>query len=123
MRDLFDQMTLSASGRYLSFLDSIRTQTEIAMHQGPISETVRNEAISAGQEVARSYLSVEQAYINEDTMSVARHAHASALSDLGAIPSVISDRFADFIFSASYYTTRMIAAQVERDVMAMAQYL
>lgn len=108
--------------RYSAFLNILRSQADTVFRRGPIDETLRQEAISVAQGAARSFLNLEQAFINEDTAEVARSAHSAALSDLGLPDTGIDDRFGEFVFQSAYYVTRIIAAQAERDVMTMAQH-
>lgn len=106
--------------RYEGFTALLRGQSELVLRRGATDGMLRDAALSQGRDAARGFVSFEHAQLNEDTQTVAVDAHDRALRDLGARASAIPDRFADFIFSASLYTSQMIAAQVERDVMTMA---
>jgi len=117
------EMASAAVDRYANFLDVLRAQSDSVFRRGPTDETLRNEALAVAQGAARSFLGSEQGQINEDTAEVARRAYSDALADLGAPDDVIEDRFAEFIFSSTYYVTRMLAAQAERDIMTMAQHI
>jgi hypothetical protein len=123
MHDLFTEKASAATERYSAFLDVLRSQSDLAMRRDPLNEVYRQEAAITARESARSFLSMQQAWLNDDTAEVARHAHARALSDLELSPRTIDDRFAHFIFSAALYTTQLLSAQVERDVTAMSQHL
>ncbi len=118
---IYTEMAERAVSRYEFFLDVLRSQADIVMRRGPLNEGFRSEAIATSQDSARAFLSAEQAQLNDDTANTARSAHARALTDLELSPSVIEDRFADFIFQSSFYTTRLLAAQAERDIAALSQ--
>lgn len=114
-----------AVDRYGRLLSTLRSQADLVFRRGPTNEVLRQEALAVAQDAARSFLSVEHAQINEDTADLARDAYSAAMSDLGLSDDDLSglERFGEFIFSASYYVSRILAAQVERDVMAMAQHI
>lgn len=116
------EMSEQAVARYAAFLNVLRSQAETVFRRGPTDEELRNEAIAIARGAAKSYLSAEQAQLNEDTADIARSAYKQALSDLGLPDATIENRFADFIFSAVYYVTCIFASQAERDVMTMAQH-
>lgn len=124
MNHHFTERAEKAVERYGYLLNILRSQAEIVGRRGGIGmDDGREEAVSVSQGAARTFLSTEQGLINDDTAEVARRAYSAALSDLGLPDAVIEDRFAEFIFSAAQYTTRIIAAQAERDVMTMAQHI
>lgn len=114
-----------AVDRYGNFLNILRSQAETVFRRGPTDENLRQEALSVAQDAARAFLSAEQGQINDDTADIARSAYSAAMSDLALSHDDFAglDRFADFIFSASYYVSRILAAQAERDIMAMAQHI
>ena len=120
----FSQMAERAVVRYGYFLDILRSQADVAFRRPGIDMSRgREQAVSTASEAARSFLATEQGQLNDDTAEVFRHAHSAALSDLGLSDETVEDRFAEYIFSAAAYVTRIIAGQVERDVMAMAQHI
>jgi hypothetical protein len=121
----FTDRAARAVDRYGNFLNILRSQADTVFRRGPTDENLRQEALSVAQEAARSFLSIEQAQINDDTADVARSAYSAAMSDLALSNNDFAglDRFADFIFSASYYVSRILAAQAERDIIAMAQHI
>lgn len=121
--DTFSEMASQSVARYSAFLDFLRAQSDLAVRRDPTSETVRNETISVMRERARAFISLEQAHLNEDVMTIARRAHDQAVTDLELSPRVIDDRFANFIFQMVLYTTQQLAAQVERDVVTVSRYL
>lgn len=116
-------MASLAQGRYAAFLDFLRAQAEQSNRRDPTSEEVRNDIERVVRDRAREYLGLEQAYLNDDTLTVARRAHETAMSDLGLPQGIIADRFADFIYRASRFTAQLLAAQAERDVVAVAKHL
>ena len=111
--------------RYGHFLNILRSQADTVFRRGPTDETLRQEALSVAQGAARAYLNNEHAQINEDTAEVAREAYKRALSDVGVSDDTLEgmNHFGDFIFTAAYYVSRLLAAQSERDVMSMAQHI
>lgn len=114
-------MAQRAVTRYQGFTALLRGQTDLVMRRGPTDASLRDEAFHRGGDAARAFVNAEHAQLNDDTQTVATAAHKQALTDLGARQRTIPDRFAEFIFSASLYTARLLAAQAERDVMSMAQ--
>lgn len=121
----FTQRAARAVERYGYFLNVLRSQADTVFRRGPTDETLRQEALSVAQGAARAYLNSEHAQINDDTAEVARSAYAQAMSDMGLTDESFDGfvRFGDFIFTASYYVSRLLAAQGERDVMSMAQHI
>ena len=116
-------MSSLSQGRYSSYLDFLRSLVEQAGRRDITSENVRNDIARTARDRAREFLALEQAYLNEDTAEVARRAHASAQSDLELPQGSIDDRFADFIYRSALYTTQLLAAQAERDVIAVERHL
>lgn len=116
------EMAERAVGRYQGFTALLQGQAETVFRRGPTDESLRSDAFHTGLEAARAFASTEHAQLNDDTQKVAVAAHGAAIRDLGGNERTIPDRFAEFIFSASLYTARLLAAQTERDVMAMAQH-
>lgn len=121
MIEQLSEMAERSVARYAGLLARLSDQAQTVIRRGSTDETLRSEAFHRGGDAARSFVSFEQANLNDDTQTVAIAAHERALSDLGASPRTIPDRFGEFIFTAALYTTRLLAAQAERDVMAMAQ--
>lgn len=114
----------AAVDRYGAFLSILRSQAETVFRRGPTDEGLRNEALTVAQEAARGFLGTEQGFVNDDTADIARAAYDAARNDLG-LPDDNREglnQFAEFIFASAYYVTRILAAQAERDVMAMAQH-
>lgn len=117
-------MASLAQSRYASYLDFLRAQSEQANRRDPTSEEVRLDIERVCRDRAREYLGLEQAYLNDDTLTVAQRAHETAMRDLGLPESTpIADRFADFIYRAARFTTQLLAAQAERDVVAVARHI
>lgn len=123
MNHRFTEMAAAGVDRYAGFLTTLRGQSELVFRRGPTNEELRLEALSVAQGAARSFLGLEQAWLNEDSADVARSAHSAALTDLGLDDTGIEDRFADFIFSSAAYVSRILAAQAERDIMTMVQHI
>lgn len=124
IHDFTDRAARSVE-RYGYFLNILRSQADTVFRRGPTDETLRQEALAVAQGAARAYLNSEHAVINDDTADIARSAYSAAMSDLGLSDDSFEGltRFADFIFTASYYVSRLLAAQAERDVMSMAQHI
>lgn len=120
MHTRFTQLAGQAVGRYVTFTELLRGQADMALRRGPVNEKVRQETNSVAREAARSYASLEHAYLNDHTADIARAAHDQAIEDLGLKPRDMPDRLAEFIFSAAAYTAQLIAAQAERDTVAVA---
>lgn len=125
MSQFFTERADAAVERYGYLLNILRSQADTVFRRGPTDGQVRDEAESVSLGAARAFLGTEQAEINEDSAEVARRAYSAALGDLGLSHDDFDglDRFGDFIFSAARYTTRIIAAQTERDVMTVAQHI
>lgn len=109
--------------RYDGFLASLRGEADLLFRRGSLIESVRDEIFHRSLELARTFSAREQAELNDDAQTVAIDAHERALTELGARSETIPDRFAEFIFSAALYSTRLIAAQAERDVMSLMQHI
>jgi hypothetical protein len=123
MSQFFTERAEAAVVRYGYFLDVLRSQADVVFRRGPTDGRARDEAVAVAQDAARAFLSTEQGQVNDDSAEVARRAHSAALSDLGLSDAPLEDRFGEFVFSAAYYTSRVIAGQAERDVMTMAQHI
>lgn len=123
MQHEFTAVATSAVERYTDFLTLLRGQADVAFRRGAALGSPREEAVNVAQDAARRFLGLEQAQLNEDTADIARAAHSAAQRDLAVSETTIDDRFGDFIFSAAAYTGRMLASQIERDVMTMAQHI
>lgn len=123
MNLLFTEKAEAAVERYGYFLNILRSQADTVFRRGASDGTARDEAESVSLGAARSFLTTEQAFINDDSAEVARRAHEAAQRDLGASGKDELDRFGEFVFSAARYTTRIIAAQTERDVMTAVQHM
>ncbi len=125
MSPFFTERAEAAVDRYGYLLNILRGQSEVVFRRGATDGQLREDAVSVSQDAARAFLGTEQAEINEDSAEVARRAYSAALSDLGLKFDDFEDlnRFGEFIFSAASYVTRIIAAQAERDVMAVAQHI
>lgn len=123
MIDQFSERVEAAVARYGYFLDILRSQNDVVFRRGPTDGQAREEAVHVAQDAARAFLSTEQGHLNDDSADIARSAYSAALSDLALSDAPLEDRFGDFIFSAAYYTSRVVAAQAERDVMTMAQHI
>jgi hypothetical protein len=124
IHDLTDRASRAVE-RYGAFLNTLRSQADLVFRRGPTNEGLRQEALAVAQDAARAFLNTEHAIINDDTADIARDAYSAAMSDLGLSHDSFAglDRFGDFIFTASYYVSRILAAQAERDVVAMAQHI
>lgn len=121
----FTERATKAVDRYANFLNVLRSQADLVFRRGPTDETLRRDALSTAQGAARAYIDAEHAQINEDSADVARAAYNQVRDDM-RLPEdgfAALDRLGDFIFSAAYYTSRLLAAQAERDVMSMAQHI
>jgi hypothetical protein len=116
------EMAERAVQRYQGFTAQLVGQAEVVFRRGATDESLRSDAFHTALDAARAFVCAEQAQLNDDTQMIAIAAHERAMTDLEAKQRTIPDRFADFIFSAALYTARIIAAQVDRDVMAMAQH-
>jgi hypothetical protein len=121
----FTDRAARAVERYGAFLSILRSQADTVFRRGPTDEQLRLEALAVAQDAARAFLGSEQGQINDDTASVALSAYKAAMSDLGLSSDNLEpfNRFGDFIFSASYYVSRLLAAQAERDIVQMAQHI
>lgn len=117
------QMAERAVTRYQGFTALLAGQAEMVFRRGATDESLRDNAFHRGLDAARAFSSAEHAQMSDDTQTIAIAAHAQALSDLGVKQRTIPERFASFIFSASLYSARLLAAQAERDVMSMAQQM
>lgn len=109
--------------RYQGFVAILQGNADMVLRRGSIDESLRTDAMHRGLDAARAFSSAEHAQMNDDTQKVAFAAHAQAMTDLGAKERTIPDRFADFIFSASLFSARLLAGQAERDVMTMARHV
>lgn len=125
MNHEFSRLAAAAVERYGHFLNILRSQSDSAFRRGATNEEVRNQARSTSADAARKYLGVEHGWLNEDTADVARAAYRQARVDLGfPDPGItIEDRFADFIFEAAAFAVRILAAQVERDLVSLMQHM
>jgi hypothetical protein len=125
MNQFLTERAEAAVQRYGYFLNVLRSQADTVMRRGPTDGQAREEAVSVAQDAARSFLGQEQGQLNDDTAEVARRAYSAALTDLGLSHDDFEglNRFAEFIFAGASYTGRVLAGQVERDVMTMGQHI
>lgn len=123
MIQAISEMAERAVNRYAGFTSQLRGKVDVVLRRGAVDESLRSETVHRALDVARAYSTSEHAQLNDDTQTVAVAAHNAAIADLGGAQRSIPDRFADFIFSASLYSARLLAAQAERDVMTMAQHI
>lgn len=112
-----------AGERYANFLNILRSQVDVVMRRGPIDPGLRDEAVSVAGGAARSWAGAEQSDLNEAVMGVGLDAWQQAHEDMGlTVPSGLEDHHA-FIFESVAYVTRLLAAQADRDVVAMADQI
>jgi hypothetical protein len=123
MNHQLTEMASAGVERYGNFLTILRGQSESVFRRGSTDENLREEAMRTAHDAARAFLGLEQAWLNEDSIEVARNAHSAALTDLGLSDTGLEDRFADFVLSSAAYVSRIIAAQAERDIMTMVQHI
>lgn len=123
MQHEFTARATRAVDRYQGFLTTLRVQADMAFRRGATSEELRNEALSVALDAARSFVSFEHANLNDDSFQIAIAAHDAAQRDLAVSGTPIADRFGEFVYSAAGYVARIVAAQTERDVMAMASHM
>lgn len=109
--------------RYGTFLNILRSQVDVVMRRGPTDEQLRQEAVAVASGAARQWAGYEQGILNEAAMAVALDAWQKAHGDMGlAVPADLEDHLV-FIFESVAYITRLLAAQADRDVVAMAQQI
>jgi hypothetical protein len=112
-----------AGERYANFLNILRSQVDVVMRRGPTDQQLRDEAVAVASGAARQWAGYEQGLLNEAAMGVALHAWQQAHEDMELpIPTALEDHLA-FIFESVAYITRLLAAQADRDVVAMAQLI
>jgi hypothetical protein len=116
------EMAEAAVRRYGFFLNVLRGQAEMVFRRGARNEALRNEAVSVARGAAGTFLSAEQNLIAEDSLAVAEGAYETAMRDLGISVGELPEHIVDFSEQSSYYISRVIAAQAERDLMTMAQH-
>lgn len=109
--------------RYANFLNILRSQVDVVMRRGPTSEMMREEARGVADGAARTYAGYEQGALNDVGIDIANEAWRQACADLGLAEKPIPDNYHEFIFESMAYTARLIAAQADRDVVAMAQHI
>lgn len=119
----FNELTNAAVDRYGSFLSVLRAQSDAVFRRDPTSEAMRNEALKTAQSAARTFLVSEQVQIEQDSRYVALSAQRAALTDMGYSSSGLTSKIEDFVLDSAYFTSRILAAQAERDVIAMAQHI
>jgi len=112
-----------AGDRYANYLNILRSQVDVVMRRGPTSETMREEARGVADGAARSYAGFEQGALNDVGIDVANEAWVQARTDLALDPAPIPEDYHTFIFESTAYAARLIAAQADRDVVAMAQHI
>jgi hypothetical protein len=112
-----------AGDRYAHFLNILRSQVDVVMRRGPTSEMMREEARGVADGAARHYAGSEQGSLNDVGIDVANEAWVQARTDLGLEPAPIPEHYHLFIFESMAYAARLIAAQADRDVVAMAQHI
>lgn len=123
MLDLIAEMTNEAGVRYGLFLENIRAQADRVLNSDPTNMAKVEECIALCREIARQYVSMEQATLNDESVEISNEALQQINLDVGTQTPALDDRFAQFIFSAVSYTVSIIAGQVERDLAAIAQHL
>lgn len=122
MTDTIATFVDQAGERYANFLTVLRSQVDVVMRRGPTNGSLREEAVSVAGGAARSYASYEQGALNDIGIAIANEAWDQACEDLG-ISKEIPLHYHEFIFETTAYVARLLAAQVDRDVVAMAQHI
>lgn len=123
MNDIFTIRAMAAAQRYQQFTSILRGQADIALRRGIIDANVRHAAFTNGLDAARNYVFTEITHLTDDTADMVYSGANTALADLGATATVDTTENADFVHAATVYATRIMAAQAERDVMAMANHI
>lgn len=123
MTDTIAAFVDQAGERYAHYLNILRSQVDVVMRRGPTDASLREEAVAVAGGAARSYASYEQGSLNDIGITIANEAWDQALKDLGISDRPIPEHYHEFIFETVAYLSRILAAQADRDVVAMAQHI
>jgi len=124
INNLFTERAAASVRRYGAFLEALRNQATAIMLSNPLAHSERQRARNSAYDAAKQFTGWEHTELTEDAQNVATSAYQQARDDLG-LPRVdgIDARFEEFLFESANYAARLIAAQVDRDVVSMSQHI